>query len=294
MGEVKGLRQFSYGATNWELTPEIRKRADDYMALHQIRPVTSETLFQGAMFSVLAARQDYPMHVSTYAMLLAEGFGDPRKLWTDRHSLALRSCLSKLNGPNQKRQRLVMLAGWWMRSEMPDMIVEDCNDGKKKEFELGDKFAETAPGIWYKGQRMLWGHIGYMHGVPIDTWMVKFLRYLGHKEFKQPNYRTTSGPRPDQYALGERIIAEHGAKNGLSPYMTQVCLWVAATGWTPAQFIDPSVFLSARQQRFWSWDELQRQLPNGRIPTLAFGNQKKNRTPKVPDLEARCGPSLFE
>jgi thermostable 8-oxoguanine DNA glycosylase len=279
MGEMpKGLKQHEIQQqVDWTLTDEVKQRAQHYYDLHLITDLNKYTLFQCSMFSVLAARQDYKNHVKTYARLLSHGYGDPAKIVADQKTLHWHRLTSGLSAPNQKRKYLIGLANYFLKSPLPAEIVADATNGQHREFELRDQFAREAPGIADKGSSMLLGHIGYENVVPIDTWMVKFLREHGFPEVKQPNYRTTSGPKHDVYLRLETAITEHAEKNGLTPFRCQVSLWVAATRWTPQKFINPQDFMNTQQHELWMPRTLEDVLPDGKVPPKPFEHFKTDR-----------------
>jgi hypothetical protein len=55
-----GLKQnYQKNPVDWTLTPHLRGLADQYYALHCVQDVNSRKLFEGTLFSLLAARQVY-------------------------------------------------------------------------------------------------------------------------------------------------------------------------------------------------------------------------------------------
>jgi len=256
--EKRGLRQYDQAKkVDWTITPRIRELAYRYMGFHELREITNRTVFECTMFSVLAARQDYGNHVKIYANLLANGYGDPFRIIEEQDTLNFHRMLAGASGPNQKRERLAMLAEWWVGSKLPDKVIADVTNGQKKEFRYRDCFATEAPGVAHKGASMLFGHIGYRNVVPIDTWMQQYLQDHGHLEFPRSDYITVGGYGAEEYKKAEAIMAEDAKKQGIKPYMFQVMLWIAATGWTPKDYVDPKTIDVTSQQQIWDKPTLE-------------------------------------
>jgi thermostable 8-oxoguanine DNA glycosylase len=277
-GFAPGLKQNELQKrVDWTIDDHAKACANSYYELHRVRDVTVPTLFHGTLFSVLAARQDYKNHVNIYATMLARGYGDPQKIVNNGDSLEFHRCIASASAPNQKKTRIIQLAEWWLQSSVPGEIVADATNGQHRECELRDRFADEVPGVADKGASMLFGHIGYKNCVPIDTWMVRYLREHGHTEFQQPDYITIGGLRREEYHKAEGIMQDHAGRHGMTPFLYQVALWVKATGWMPSKFIDPNTLDIQAQKEFWCSKEFETKHKKGENPYAVPSVQTKSR-----------------
>ena len=213
---------------NWYLAEEDLRKAERLLAEERVYPVTYENMFCVGIYCILSAAEKYTKCKTAYQKILSDGLNTPSRIVSRREDLG--EALAKLRFPNTKRDRVYRFALWWSKSFLPEQILKDINLGKKEEFRLRNRLAEECPGIWYKGASLFMIKCGYENVVPLDLWMLRFLKQLGY-EVEVPDYKTKSGPRPKEYLEYERIVVEIANDHGVSPALFQFAVWSKHSSW---------------------------------------------------------------
>ena len=187
-----------------------------------ISPINEENMFRAGVYCILSAAEKYQKHRSIFERLLEERLDTPEEIIHNRERL--REAVKRARFPNIKAGRIYRFAAWWRESDLPRKIMEDIDSGRENEFKLRNHLAEEAPGMWYKGASYFMVKCGYENVVPIDLWVMRFLKDMGYG-VKIPDYRTQSGPKPKEYIEYEKIISDIAKEYGVSPALFQFALW---------------------------------------------------------------------
>ena len=292
MGELleKGLTRRN-APVDWTLSDSVLDRMRAYNAYHTLQPVTLEGLFERAVWTVLSPQEYYEKQSLTTAKIIHYGLMSPEAILENRDKLKLRRALGGVQGPNQKRERIVQLAEWWYQSGIPKTVehVSKMNwpawtpNGSKRQVfakSLRDLIADETPGMSLKCASMWLGHTGVPYFPPIDIWMVRFLNDTYKMGFREADYVTTGQLPSKEYAVAENLLAKFARKKHLTPYDCQVALWVAATGWQKQDFIDVRKVAEQMnaQQQFYSHDEIELMKPKkSREPETVRKKQVKQK-----------------
>lgn len=212
----------------WLLTAEDFKNAKILLEQERINPVNKENIFRAGIYCILSAAEQYQRHARIFERLLEEKLDTPERIINNKERLA--GMLKSTRFPNTKIERIRKYALWYPESDLPQKIIDDINNCRKDEFTLRNRLAEEAPGIWYKGASFLLTKCGYENVVPVDIWMIRFLRNEGY-EIKMPDYATTSGPKPKDYLEYEKIISSIAKENNTAPAIFQSALWSKHSTW---------------------------------------------------------------
>ena len=128
------------------LQQEDFKNAEILYEEERLPLINRETMFYAGIYCILATAEKYEKHISIYKKIEKIRLDDFKK-----YSSKLKKLLGSARFPNQKFERICRFANWWENSYLPEEIMYDVNNGRKKEFELRNRFTEEAPGIGYKG-----------------------------------------------------------------------------------------------------------------------------------------------
>jgi thermostable 8-oxoguanine DNA glycosylase len=211
-----------------KLTKEDFDKAQKIWNEERISPVDEQNMFLAGLYCILSATESYKRHTFIYKGLLAKDLDNPESITNNKQRLD--RAVRKTRFPNVKARRIYDFASWWPQSDLPGRIVEDVHNGRKDEFNLRNQFADEAPGLWYKGASLLMIKCGYENVVPIDLWVMRFLKDCGY-EVEIPDYEKKSGPRPKKYMEYERIISGMARRRNVSPSIFQFAVWGRYSSW---------------------------------------------------------------
>jgi len=215
----------------WELKPGDLERGLEIKEQEQVRPITEKSIFCAGIYCILSASEDYPKQMRTYNRLMRKGFDSAEKMLSNLSGLE--DILSITRFPNEKFKRVRGYSQWWLKSNIAEKIIADVKTGRKKEFEIRKEIAKNCPGLSYKGAALLLGKFGYQNVVPIDIWMLRFLRDNGY-DVRVSDYKTVSGLKDSEYAGYERSFRNIARKNGFTPMLYQCILWGKYSKWKKA------------------------------------------------------------
>jgi thermostable 8-oxoguanine DNA glycosylase len=210
------------------LTEKDFRRAKLVLEEERIYPVTYENMFCAGIYCILSAAEKYEKFRQVYQKVLRHELNTPDKIMNKREEL--KKVLSTIRFPNEKEDRVYNFAVWWKKSFMPETILKDINLGRKEEFVLRNRLAEECPGLSYKGASLFMVKCGYENVVPIDLWVLRFLKQLGY-EVAVPDYRQRSGPKQKEYVEYERILTEIASECKVSPAQLQAAIWAKLSNW---------------------------------------------------------------
>lgn len=120
---------------------------------------------------------------------------------------------------------------WWIKSDLPQRILDDAQTGRNLGHELRDELSKKAPGMGMKCSSLLLIKCGYDNVVPVDIWVIRFLRSRGYN-IPEPDYRRISGLVKREYLKYEEIFSEIGRKEyGISSVAFQAAIWAKNSYW---------------------------------------------------------------
>lgn len=196
-----------------------------------VHPLTNEKIFSACLYSLLSVAENYAKHTAVYESMMHNGLDRPYEII--RRPRDLNAIVRVARFPNVKEDRITRLAQWWTRDgkSFPDDVLDDVSNGREREFELRNRLAEEAPGIAYKAASLAMCMYGYQNVVPVDVWMIRALRDMGH-DVVVPNYKTHSGPLKREYLQLEKTLSEIARNDyGLPPAIFQTAMWVKYSAW---------------------------------------------------------------
>lgn len=215
---------------DWTLTEEDYKNAEIIRAQEMITPLNSENMFLGCLYVILSATENHEKHMKVYHSLLEAELDTPEKITACPEKV--RRAVAKTRFPNQKAKRICHFADYWKTSDMSDMILEDLADSKKNEFMLRNQIANEAPGLAWKNASFFLLKCGYENVVPLDIWMLRFLRDKGCRSIDVSNYRTSSGPTWESiYISYEKKFLRLAKDYPVTPGTLQAALWSKYSTW---------------------------------------------------------------
>ncbi|MBU7045019.1 MAG: hypothetical protein HXS54_01170 [Theionarchaea archaeon] len=209
---------------NWQftLTKEDIKKGVFILRKEKINPLSRSNLFKGALWCFLSSTERYDKQLRIYSSFINRSLDTPERIlnnWVEAWKL-----IKKTRFPNQRLARFKRLLEFWQNSELPHDICCDTMNGKQEEFTLRNELARNAPGFGLKCSSLLLIKCGYENIVPIDLWMIRYLRNLGYN-IEEPDYKRVSGLTDKHYLFYEEIIREISEGHGISPALFQAAIW---------------------------------------------------------------------
>lgn len=193
-----------------------------------IENITENEIFKAGIYCILAQAERYDKQIKIYRRLLGNKLDSPEGILKEKNKLHY--ILKKAHYPNMKESRIKEFAQWWMKTGIPHTIMEDVSNSRKKGFELRNALAEEAPGIGYKSASLLMIKCGYVDIVPIDLWMLRFLKEQGY-EVDVPNYLTVGGMTKGTYLYFEDVLRKMAKDINVSLALFQATLWGKYSTW---------------------------------------------------------------
>lgn len=206
---------------------------EDALALYDeqlISPLTAESMFLNGLYCILSVAERFDKHTRVYKEMLRNGLDTPESVIAGRERVEKVVSVSRF--PNQRASRIHRYALWWSDEGMAfsSDVLDDVANGRKLEFDLRNRLAEEAPGLSYKAASLFMVKCGYEHVMPVDIWMIRALRDLGH-DVVVPDYKRNSGPMKIEYLKLEKTLSQIADESGLSPAMFQFTLWAKYSNW---------------------------------------------------------------
>ncbi len=135
----------------------------------RICPLTSDNIFRGMVYTMLATQETYKQQMKMYNRLLTLQLDTPAAIleWSGDVSNIVRGL--------KKYDYLLELAEWWPKSGVYEAIVEDVNNNRTQEFDIRNRLAKEASGISYKGASLVMNMCDYTESVVLDVWALRAL-----------------------------------------------------------------------------------------------------------------------
>jgi len=200
--------------------------------LEKIQPVNEKNLFRASLYAILSASENFKKQQRVYQDFLNQNLDTAQKILESPE--CLRSILAVIRFPKNKIRYIENLASWWLETDLPQRIIRDVNyNGRKDEFSLRNELAtaKKGRGIGYKVASLIMSKSGYMNVVPLDIHMLRFLKAVGFREVKVPDYKIQSGLSNKEYLRYEQIFIKIAQEQGLPPIILQAALWGRFSEW---------------------------------------------------------------
>ncbi len=208
---------------NFKLTERDFYNAKKLMEKERVQPpITEEKMFAAAIDCMLAVSEKEEKRKKVFADLSKVDLLSPEEII--KRPYDLKEVLKPTRFPKRKFEYIRKFAEWWKNSEFPEDVLKDIANGREREFELRNRFAEEAPGIGHKTASFCMIKYGYEKVVPIDLWMLRYLKSLGY-DVEIPDYERKSGPKREEYLFYEKIASEEASRYRVSPALFQFAVW---------------------------------------------------------------------
>jgi len=206
----------------FHLTEEDIRNAMELYEMELIDPINKGTMFLAGVYCILSICEKHEKYTSVFDRV-KEKFHTPEDIINNRS--LLRKVIKPIIFPNRKAEYLYKFSVWWKNTDLPEEIIEDIQNGRKREFELRDEIAEEAPGMSYKNASFFLNKCGYVNVVPIDLWELRLLEMLGHNVEVSGYYEIKGGLRRKEYLKYENIIREIARSFEVTPVLFHFTIW---------------------------------------------------------------------
>jgi len=213
----------------WIITKEDITNGIFILEKERIYPLDYQNLFEGALSCFLSSSENFKKQMKVFTSFQNRNLNTPKSILHNFDQA--RKLIQKTRFPNQREKRLLAFAVWWLNSDLPLKILSDTQNGGQREVELRDQLAKEAPGFGMKCSSLLLIKCGYENVIPIDIWMLRYLKFLGYN-VKIPDYRTISGITGKEYRKYEEILRNIALEHQLSPALFQAAIWSKKSAWS--------------------------------------------------------------
>lgn len=220
----------------WTLTKKDIENASFILQSEMVDPLTIPEMFKAALWTILSATERFDKQVQIYSSFLNRKLDTPQRIQENWNQVRL--LIGKTRFPNQREKRFRAFIKWWESTDIPTQILHDATNGKEREIELRNELAKYAPGIGPKCASLFMIKCGYRNIVPIDIWIIRYLKAIGCK-IEEPDYKRVSGLTDKEYRKYEEIIRGIAKSHNLSPALFQAALWGKNSMWSKSP-LDPS------------------------------------------------------
>lgn len=194
----------------------------------RISPLNLEEMFKAGIYCILAQAERYDKQIKIYRRILREGIKSPETVFLNKKEL--HRILKESHYPNMKEKRIGGFAAWWSDAHLPSRILKDALNGHNEGVELRNSFAEEAPAMSYKSASLFMIKCGYEDVIPIDIWVMRFLKEQGHS-VKVPDYLTVGGITKKLYLELEAVLCKMAEDEHVSLALFQAALWGKYSTW---------------------------------------------------------------
>lgn len=185
--------------------------------------INLDTFFKASIYCILAQAERYDKQLKIYRKLLIYDCCSPTTI-LEKPEL-LNTIVKNSHFPNLRITRINNFTKWYKESKIPHDIIRDANNGKKKGVEFRNLLAENAPSIGYKSSSLILIKCGYTDVIPIDIWMLRYLRDRGF-DVEAPDYMTVGGMTKKAYLHLEDILKNIAMKEyHMPPALFQGAIW---------------------------------------------------------------------
>lgn len=215
---------------NIELTEKDFRIGAKVVENELLEEVSEKTLSEAIIYCILSTTEIYWKQIEVYNELKKNQLLQPNKILNKPERI--KDIVSRARFPNQKIDRILRFARWVQDTDILSRIVLDSNSGKEKEFLLRKQLSEECPGISFKAASLVLNKCGYENIVPVDIWIIRFLRSIGYMEIPEPNYKTNGGVLVEsRYLAAEKEIVRIAREYNVAPVLLQATIWGKSSNW---------------------------------------------------------------
>ncbi len=207
------------------------RRARNLYINELIRPLTPERMFEGGLYCILTATENYSKQMEAYNRLFEHGMNSPEGIKTNPKKLE--KILKKTRFHNERIKKVTKFAQWWVQSSLPNRIIEDIKNGREDEFRIREYLMKHAPGMGRKVGSLFLRMCGYHNVVPLDLWAVRFLEERGISVVANTHRKGEIGRK--EYLEGERRLSEIARQHGHTPAGLQLLIYSKGSQWKPIE-----------------------------------------------------------
>ncbi len=178
----------------------------------KINPLTRENMFKGIVYSILSSRENYQKQMMVFNRLMDHGLDNPESILGNEKKL--RGIVRKSGFHNQKIDAIYRLSQAWPKSNLPEDILEDSENGRKKGFELRERIDKEVYGMGYKCASLFLRMCDYLDLAIIDRHVLEGIEELA-SDFELPKDYKIRGISDKKYLEIEEIIAKLAKENDI-------------------------------------------------------------------------------
>ncbi len=205
-----------------EITERDLVRGKKIVAYENLSKIDKGSLFLAGIYSILSNSQDFPTHYRTYCRMIDKGLDTPESILARQKDLW--NVIRITRFPNKKKKFMNSLADSWLDSSIPEEILDDVNNGRKKGMHLRNLLADNVNGLGLKCASFVIQKAHYIEPVMIDIWVERYLESLGYA-IEVADYRMNSGLKDDEYLHYEKIMTGFAESHGVTPVDFQAAVW---------------------------------------------------------------------
>jgi thermostable 8-oxoguanine DNA glycosylase len=194
----------------------------------RIYPVVKENIFPKAVYWILSVGEKHEKQALTYYVLEHLGLLKPDAIIDEERFDDLQWAMKRIRFPNQKTKYLKGFSEYWLDSDIGDLLESDASNGHQKGFGIRKRLYDEAPGIGLKCASCLLNSCGYHYLVPIDTWVLKWLKKMGY-EVPAYDFETNGGFNLRKYLPLEAEISIFAKEYGVCEAVFQATVWGTST-----------------------------------------------------------------
>ena len=197
---------------NLNLSPEDFENAWKLYEAEKINPLTRENMFKGGIYSILSSRENYQKQMIVFNRLMNNGLDNPESILRD--DKRLRNIVRKSGFYNQKIEAIYRLSHAWPKSNLPEEILKDSENGRKKGFDLRERIDREVYGMGYKCASLFLRMCDYLDLAIIDRHVLEGIEELA-SDFELPKDYKIRGISDKKYLEIEEIIAKLAKENNV-------------------------------------------------------------------------------
>lgn len=208
-----------------DFTPkDILNGKELYKSVH-VKNINKETILKTFVFSLFSRADLLQKNEIIYNALIKQGFENLDKAC--QNPALLTKIVNNARYPNESNRDYVSFLNWFHRLEpnFCEELIEDVNQGRKREFEIRNKIAKKVPGISLKIASLFLNRFDYGNVVPVDINVQNFLARHEIKGVAVTDYKTVSGFYESDYLKAEKIVGLMAKDLGLRPAEFQCVIW---------------------------------------------------------------------
>lgn len=178
----------------------------------KINPLTRENMFKGMIYSILSPRENYQKQMIVFNRLMDYGLDNPESILGNEKRL--RNIVGRSRYYNQKREAIYRLSQAWSKSNLPEEILKDSENGRKNGLGLRKRIDKEIYGMGYKTTSLFLRMCDYLDLAIIDMHVLRGLESIV-EGFKLSEDMIIRGISNKKYLEIEEIITKLAKDNNV-------------------------------------------------------------------------------